>query len=94
MTTTRDQLKTDAKFVEWVATGQKLGYMFSLAELVDDEIGNTGYPNAQPHTAHINLGVQETVRRVRNLLRDPLNDNRRPTVPQARYGTTATTESE
>lgn len=84
---TREQLRQDNKFMEWLSQGQRLGYMGSLAKLVDHEIGNGGYPNTQPHMAHINLGVQEAVRRVRTLLESPMKAPD-PVHQKASYGVT------
>lgn len=83
---TRDQLRTDKDFTEWVNHGRKMGFLFSLGELVDTEVGGAGFPNSQPHLSNINLGVQIAVRQVRGILRDPLAAAVTQKTPPPNYG--------
>lgn len=80
-------LKALPGFAEWVREGVRAGHLEALAEFVDEKVGDTGYHCVQPHHAHINLGMQDAVRRVRRILRDPLGaDEVVAAGPPATYG--------
>lgn len=85
---TRDDLRKNDKLVEWLQQGRALGHLHALSELVDHEIGQTGYAMTDPHFVHINLGIQDAVRRTRALLKDPLTVQVKPMAPAPTYGVT------
>lgn len=84
---THEEFKAIPGIIAWLDEGMTRGYCSALSDLIDEEIGDTGYHNRTPHEANINLGIQEAVRRVRAVLRDPVR-RRRPAkaMPQATYG--------
>lgn len=84
--TYRELLRTDEAFSEWVAQGRRMGFLSSLSELIDQEIGELGHPLSQPHHVHVNFGIQEAVRRIRRLVKDPLSPLSRVDSPPATYG--------
>jgi hypothetical protein len=85
---TRDTLRTDPEFTKWLSLPETSVQLRKLAELVDMEVGMVGYGMTEPHFVHVNFGIQDAVRRVRNLLVDPTGTKTPKTggLPPARYG--------
>ena len=89
---TRAELKSYPGFADWVAEGRSRGFLQLLAESIDEEVGDTGYANAAPHLAHINLGVQDATRRIKKIVADPLAAMpAQAAAPPATYGVNTNT---
>lgn len=85
---TRADLRADAEFAKWLALPETVVQLRKLAEVVDAEVGTTGYGMDAAHMVHVNFGIQDAVRRVRGVLADPTGA-RAPAakgLPPARYG--------
>lgn len=81
-----DLLKVQG-FADWATTPDAQKFLPMLAEVVDTEVGDTGYAMPDPHWAHVNLGIQDAVRRVRRIISNPLMaPDERPAAPPATYG--------
>ena len=84
---TRADLRSIPGFTEWAERGEANGWFRAIADCVDDEIGNLGLPNSDPHESHINLGMQQAVRLTRQLICDPLmRKTQRLVLPKPSYG--------
>lgn len=86
---TREDLKKTPGFTEWASEGQGPLFLSLLAEVVDVEVGMSGYGMHEAHYVHVNFGIQDATRRVRHILKDPTGVRTlagKPTLPPARYG--------
>lgn len=81
-------LRTLPGFAEWLERSDTAAFMGAIADMVDEEVGTVSYDLRHPHLVHVNYGIQDAVRLVRELLRDPLGKERtqRPSMPPPRYG--------
>ena len=84
---TRTDLIKVPGFAEWASTPEAQRFLPLLAEVVDHDIGASFYTMPEPHWVHVNLGIQDAVRRTRHILRNPLvpAPERGPT-PRPHYG--------
>jgi hypothetical protein len=72
---------------EWLEEGLRSGHLYALGIMVDEAIGRGGYDVRDgAHLAHINLGAQETIRRVRMFLNNPLSAKVVQQPPAPTYG--------
>ena len=88
---TRTTLREDPEFAKWLALPETAVQLRKLAEVVDIEVGTSGYGMDEPHMVHINFGIQDAVRRVRSILADPTGARAAAAprgLPPARYGVT------
>jgi len=85
---TREEARAVPGFSDWCGRQDTKTFLTLMGEVVDEEVGASGYPINDPHLVHINFGVQDAVRRVRGILRDPtaIKIKPTPTLPPARYG--------
>lgn len=92
---TRVELRGDPEFVKWLALPETTVQLRKLSEVIDVEVGTSGYGMEAPHHVHINFGIQDAVRRARSILVDPTGA--RTTAPKglppARYGVTPSGEN-
>lgn len=89
---TREEMTKVLGFAEWASTPESRQFLRMLARVVDTEVGASGYDMRHAHLAHVNLGIQDAVRRVCRIVEDPLRvDTSLPPLPRATYQVDNTT---
>lgn len=73
-------------FNDWLTDGKLQGHTQTLADEIDRLYGDTGTSAATPHGAHMALGEQLLVRKIRRHIEQLPHPKQAPKLPPPDYG--------